>query len=53
MLYFESNLTPDKGCVGNFEKVISLDNTSEDGVLLRYNPYRNFQAQCFENVYKD
>ena len=53
MLYFESNLAPDKGCVWNFQKVISFDNTSEDGVLLRYNSYRNFQAQCFEYIYKD
>jgi hypothetical protein len=51
MLYFESNLASDKGCVWTFQQIISLDNTSEDGVLLRYNPYRNLQAQCLEYVY--
>ena len=53
MLYFKSNLAPDKGYVWNFQKIVSLDYTSEDGVLLRYNPNRNLQAQCFEYVYKN
>ena len=53
MLYSESNLASDKSCIWNFQKVISLDNTSKDGVLLRYNPYRNLQTQCLEYVYKN
>jgi hypothetical protein len=53
MLYFESNLASDKGCIWNFKKVVSFDNTSEDGVLSRYNSYRDLQAQCLEYFYKE
>ena len=52
MLYLESNLASDKGYIWKFEEVISLNNTSEDGVLLRYNPYRNLRAQCIEDTYR-
>jgi len=50
MLHLESNLASDKGRIWYFEKVISLNNTSEDGVFLRYDPYRNLQAQCIEYI---